>query len=216
VIGTTPVRAVLFDLDGVLVDGLAAMRTAFERAYAEAVGPGPAPFDRYVAHLGRPLPEILQILELPAALAEPFVRESAGLVGQVRCCEGAEELLAKLSAAGLRIAVVTGKARARAELVLRSTGLLTGIDLVFGSDDVPAGKPAPDMVELALHRFGLRPDEAVLVGDSPIDLQAAAAAGVPSIAAEWGYSTRAELIAAEPTWSAGNCLAVLDILAERT
>ena len=71
--GNTPL-AVIFDLDGVLVDSTDVMRQAFSLAYAEVVGPGPAPFAEYNRHLGRYFPDIMRIMGLPLEMEEPFVR----------------------------------------------------------------------------------------------------------------------------------------------
>ena len=61
------VRAVVLDLDGVLVDSLAVARQAFALAYAQVVGDGVAPVDEYCRHPGRYLPEVLRIMGLPEA-----------------------------------------------------------------------------------------------------------------------------------------------------
>jgi AHBA synthesis associated protein len=191
-------RAVVFDLDGVLVDSVATTRLAFERAYAEAVGSGVAPFDACVPHLGRPMPDILRLLGLPESMYPLFVRESRLLTDDVRAYPGVVAVLDRLRGAGFALAVATGRPRQRAEHVLRAAGLAPGIDAVAGSDEVEHGKPAPDVVQLALRRLDAPPEDAVMVGDSVLDLRAGRAAGTRVAAACWGLGSREELLADKP------------------
>ncbi|MFE0530370.1 HAD family hydrolase [Micromonospora sp. SD19] len=202
---STPLNAVVFDLDGVLVDSIDVMREAFVNAYAEIVGDGPAPFEAYLPHLGRHMPEILKIMNLPPEMYPAFVRQSSKLVHRVPMSPGADILLEDLRAAGLAIAVATGKARERAEVVLQSVGLLDRIDAVCGSDEVRDGKPAPEIVLLALRRVGAEPARAVMVGDSVLDLRAGQAAGTRIAAALWGQGSAEELLACSPDLVSSSC-----------
>ncbi|RGC67510.1 Pyrophosphatase PpaX [Micromonospora sp. MW-13] len=193
-----PVRAVVFDLDGVLVDSLAVAREAFVLAYAEVVGDGVAPVEEYCRHPGRYLPEVLALLGLPAAMAGPFVRESNRLAHRVTPVDGVVELLGVLRGRGLGLAVATGRSGVRARDLLGALGLLSLVDHVVGADEVARPKPAPDIVRRALELLGVRPGEAVLLGDAPADLVSARAAGVTPVAALWGESDPDVLLAAGP------------------
>ncbi|MEW1634673.1 HAD-IA family hydrolase [Streptomyces sp. NPDC093801] len=185
--GTLPAvrRAVIFDLDGVIVDSFAVMEEAFAIAYREVVGEGEAPFEEYRRHQGRYFPDIMRIMGLPLEMEEPFVRESYRLAPQVPVFDGIGELLPALRARGFKLAVATGKAGERARSLLDELGLLSFFDHVIGSDEVARPKPAPDIVEHALALLGLSPDEAVMVGDAPTDIASARGAGVASAAALW-------------------------------
>jgi AHBA synthesis associated protein len=103
-------RAVIFDLDGVLVDSFGVMRQAFTIAYAEVVGPGEPPFEEYERHLGRYFPDIMRIMNLPLEMEGPFVRESYRLAHEVVLFDGVGEMLRTLRARGYGLAVATGKA----------------------------------------------------------------------------------------------------------
>ncbi|MER7335060.1 MULTISPECIES: HAD-IA family hydrolase [unclassified Micromonospora] len=192
------VRAVVLDLDGVLVDSLAVAREAFALAYAEVVGDGVAPVDEYCRHPGRYLPEVLELMGLPAALAEPFVRESNRLAHRVTPVDGVAELLGTLRRRGIGLAVATGRSGVRARDLLGRLDLLPLVDHVVGSDEVPRPKPAPDIVRRALRLLGAGPAEALMVGDAPSDLLSARAAGVVAVAALWGESDEEALRAAGP------------------
>ncbi|EWM18660.1 HAD-IA family hydrolase [Kutzneria sp. 744] len=195
---TTPKRVVVFDLDGVLVDSFAVMRQAFTIAYAEVVGPGPAPFEEYNRHLGRYFPDIMRIMGLPLAMEQPFVRESYRLSREVHVFDGIRELLHTLRARGLRLAVATGKSGRRARALLDELGLLSMFDHVIGSDEVARPKPAPDIVLRALDLLGADPADAMMVGDAVTDLRSAWDAGVLAVAATWADFDDTELLATEP------------------
>lgn len=196
-------RAVVFDLDGVLVDSLAVARAAFAAAYREVVGDGPAPVDEYCRYPGRYLPDVLRLMGLPAAMAQPFARESNRLVHLVTPVPGVPELLAALRARGMGLAVATGRSGQRARLVLDQVGLWPLLDHVVGADEVPRPKPAPDIVRRALHLLGVSADRTLLVGDAPADLASARAAGVVAVAALWGESDAETLRAERPDVTVG-------------
>jgi AHBA synthesis associated protein len=182
---TLPRHAVVFDLDGVIVDSFAVMSEAFAVAYAEVVGDGPAPFEEYRHHLGRYFPDIMRIMGLPLAMEEPFVRESYRLTDQVKVFPGIVELLLTLRIRGLRLAVATGKSGPRARALLDRLGLLPFFAHVIGSDEVARPKPAPDIVRHALDLLDVPAERAMMIGDAPTDLASARGAGVLSAAALW-------------------------------
>ncbi|MGA8113099.1 MAG: HAD-IA family hydrolase [Actinocatenispora sp.] len=207
-----PPRAVVFDLDGVLIDSITVMRTAFQRAYRSTVGDGDAPFEEYLTHLGRHMPDTLAIMGLPAGMYESFVVESRKLVNRIEPCAGASALLRRLRAAGVPTAVATGKTHDRAVEALAATGLLDLVDAVVGSDEVAHGKPAPDIVRLALRRIGADPAETVMVGDSLLDLRAGRAARTRVVAALWGQGEESELLAFDPDLAAAGCAELESLL----
>jgi AHBA synthesis associated protein len=196
---SVPIRyAVIFDLDGVIVDSFAVMREAFSIAYAEVAGDGPAPFEEYRRHLGRYFPDIMRIMNLPLAMEEPFVRESYRLADQVTVFDGVAGLLLTLRIRGLRLAVATGKSGQRARSLLDRLGLLPFFEHVIGSDEVARPKPAPDIVRHALSLLDVPAERAIMVGDAPTDLASAQGANVTAAAALWAGPDEAELLAAGP------------------
>jgi pyrophosphatase PpaX len=191
--------AVLFDLDGTLVDTvpfiLAAVRHAFE-------GYGACPTDaEWIAGIGTPLrAQLATFVRSPDDVQPLFDRYRtfwlANHDAQTRCFPGALEVLEALSRRGHPVGVVTAKIEQGAYRTLRHTGLLAHVQAVIGADSCANSKPHPEPVLLALARLGQPPARAILVGDSPHDVAAAKGAGARAVAALWGACTREALAAA--------------------
>ncbi|KOG07347.1 phosphoglycolate phosphatase [Streptomyces viridochromogenes] len=207
-------RAVVFDLDGVLVDSFGVMREAFALAYREVVGEGEPPFEEYSLHLGRYFPDIMEIMGLPLEMEGPFVRESYRLAHRVRLFDGVTEVLEALRERGIGCAVATGKSGPRARSLLEGLGVLPLFDHVIGSDEVDHPKPAPDIVLRALDLLGVGPDEAVMIGDAVTDLASARSARVRAVAALWGEGDPEPLLDARPDAALDSPAALLDWLLE--
>lgn len=109
------------------------------------------------------------------------------LCGEAPKMPGAEQLLAKVQAAGLTIAVVTGSGQA--SLLGRLERHYSGFfrpELIVSSKDCKRGKPYPDPYLLGLERAGVRSDEAIVVENAPLGIQAARAAGIYTVAVNTG------------------------------
>jgi pyrophosphatase PpaX len=193
--------ALLFDLDGTLVDTvpfiLASVRHAFE-------GYGTCPTDaEWIAGIGTPLRVQLTSFARSADDVEVLFQRYRTFWLEhhdrlTRCFPGALETVAALRARGHPVGVVTAKIEEGARRTLRHVGLLPHVDAIVGADTCARPKPDPMPVHVALERLGRPPDEAVLVGDSPHDLAAGNAAGVRTIAAVFGACDRATLARAGP------------------
>ncbi|WP_103349959.1 HAD-IA family hydrolase [Amycolatopsis sp. CA-128772] len=194
----TALNAVVFDLDGVLVNSFEVMRSAFAHAFREVAGAGEPPFEVYLRHLGGYFPEIMRKMGLPREMEGPFVRESYRLADRIELYPGVRELLAGLAECGIPCAVATGKAGDRARSLLAGLGVLDRFTHVIGSDEVGRPKPAPDIVRKALTSMDVDASEAVMIGDAAYDMAAARAAGVTAVAALWGEGDRDVLLAAGP------------------
>lgn len=109
--------------------------------------------------------------------------------------DGVMQMLANLSAAGYKLAVVSNKPDVfTKELVSELFG--DYIPLAIGRSETIARKPAPDMLELAMKQLGSDPDSTVYVGDSEVDVLTAKNAGVPCVGCLWGFRDRETLEAA--------------------
>ena len=107
--------------------------------------------------------------------------------------------LRALRDAGLRLAVVTGKAQEGADSTVDGAGLRPYIEIALGYTSVPNPKPAPDLALEAMKRLKLRVGTGLVVGDAVHDIQMAGAAGMRSIAVTYGAQPESALHAVKPT-----------------
>lgn len=191
--------AILFDLDGTLVDTvpfiLASARHAFE-------GYGSCPTDEeWIGGIGTPLrgqlasfarrPEDVDLLL--ARYREFWIANHDRLT---RPFPGALEVVGELAASGHPIGVVTAKTEEGALRTLRHTGLLRHMGAIVGADTCLRCKPDPEPVHVALARLERSPSQALFVGDSPHDMAAASAAGVRAVGVLHGACGGDRLLAA--------------------
>ena len=190
-------KAVIFDLDGTLLDTLADLADGVNIALGMhgmplrsldevrmAIGNG------VVKLIERVVPEGQDNPEFEACLAD-FRREYAKIARNKTCpYEGIPELLARLDAAGIRMAVVSNKFHdATVDLVKEYFPI---IPFAAGERE-SAGirkKPAPDTVFLAMEAFGVTAEECVYIGDSDVDIETAKNAAMDCISVTWGFRDR--------------------------
>jgi AHBA synthesis associated protein len=176
---------ILFDLDGVVIDSIPVMEQAFSHAYHLVVGNGEPPFAEYLMHCGKSFPRIMDAMGLPHSLWEPFKDKSRELISLVRVCDGVPLLLGSLREAGKRIALLTGKDRARTLEILRYKEIEAYFDLVLTPDDLHRAKPDPEGVFRVAAKFDVPTNEIWFIGDSSADLECARAAGCYAVYADW-------------------------------
>ena len=177
---TADMRAVLFDMDGVLVDSFWTWFHTMNEVAAAFACPA-IPEDRFAAAYGQGIEEDLRVFypgrsrdELTAAYARTLPRHAAHL----RANPEARDVLTWLGARGIGRAVVTNAQVDAIPGMLAAVDLEGCFDVVSGSRPGLAEKPAPDLLLDALGRLGVAPGEALMVGDTAYDEAAAAAAGV--------------------------------------
>lgn len=187
-VATSTLRCQLavFDLDGTILDSHAAMEEAFRAAFAQArPGSEHVPFDELRRRQGRPFVDICEELGWPSTLPELFRLESQRRIGAVGLFPDAMAVLRFLADAGVPLAILTGKDRMRTEALLEHFDLAHFFSIVGCGDDPFAGKPSPEGLIHVIERIGVRPSEALYIGDSPIDERCAVDAGVPFAGVAW-------------------------------
>lgn len=182
-------EAVIFDMDGVLVDSepvhFATTNAVLARRGA-SIGR-----DFYDLRLGLPEVEFfadvvrhLGLAEPPRALAEERVRESLAALAEADLLpmDGALECLLLLRADGRRLALASSATRAQVSLVVDKLGLRRALSALVSVEDVARGKPAPDLFLEAARRLGVDPGACLVVEDAVAGVQAARSAGMSAVA----------------------------------
>ena len=198
-------QAVLFDLDGTLLDTAADISLALNRALAEQRLTS-LPEARVRVLIGRGVPGLIE--RAVARLAAAGESADAGLLLerfhfhyeriheldeiQTRVYPGVAAGLAELHALGLSLAVVTNKPKKAAVGLLTRFGLSQWIDVVVGGDSGMHRKPHPQPLLSACEELGVRPAQALMVGDSLTDVLAARAAGLAVVCVPYGYNEGAD------------------------
>ena len=188
-------RLIIFDLDGTLVDTLEPTFRCFQEAVASALGRVPSReeiLERFGPADHRIVSEWVGPKDAPAAVKrlyacyETAFTESGPFPGMV-------DLVSDLRRTGKLTAIFTGRGRLSTDAILRGMELQDLFHAVVTSDDIDRPKPAPDGLIKILEILKVEPTEAVYVGDTIKDIEAARAGGISSIAALWGSPERAAL-----------------------
>jgi pyrophosphatase PpaX len=194
--------AVLFDLDGTLIDSIELILNSAKHAFREREGHVPSDAE-WLTGVGIPLASMFRRYARDEAEVESLIAkyreyQLAHHDRLVTCYDQVVETVDFIRAAGHPVAIVTSKTGWLARRGLDHVGLGPHFDVIVGCDSCERHKPDPEPVHLALERLGYEPSEAVFVGDSVHDMEAGNAAGVTTIAALWGPFSREDLAASGP------------------
>jgi pyrophosphatase PpaX len=210
-----PRPAILFDLDGTLVDSIQLIVESMRHAFR---GRSHCPTDEeWTSKIGTPLRNCFADWAADDDDTEILVRGYREYQLEhhdrlMRAYPGVHETLSTLHALGHRMAIVTSKSVELAERALKHTGLKPHFEVIVGLESCTRHKPHPEPVTTALELLGAPPDSAAFVGDSTYDILAGNAAGVATLAALWGPFGRPELEEAGPTAFLGHISELPDAL----
>ena len=191
-------RGIILDVDGTLVDSNDGHARAWVAAFKDEgfdvpfeqvrplIGMGG---DQVVPRLTGVKPETPQFERLTDGWARHF---KASELAQVRPQPGARELVQALHDRGLKLIVGSSGEQEIVEKLLDLAGVAALLPERTTSAEVEASKPEPDIVQAALKKLGLGPEEVMMVGDTPFDIESAARAGVGAVALRCGGDSRFE------------------------
>lgn len=208
-LANTPLKLVMFDLDGTLVDSVADLHAALERMYRD-LNMAAASEPQVRAWVGNGAQVLVQralaySLDEAQGAAHPRFAEAYALFQQhyaevngqhSQCYEGAHELLASLREQGIKVAIVTNKPLHYTTPLLAAKGLQA--DFVLGGDCLSEKKPSPMPLLHCLAHFDCSAEQAVMVGDSRNDVLAAQAAKVVCAAVSYGYNHGEDISLSKP------------------
>ncbi|HEX5287999.1 MAG TPA: HAD family hydrolase [Streptosporangiaceae bacterium] len=195
------VKAVLFDVDGTLVDTNYLHAVSWWEAFAQAGHDVPMAWIHRAIGMGSD--QLLDVL-LPAerdAGADAAISAAHGALysvywSRVRPLPGAADLLRACRRHGLRVVLASSADPGELDVLITALGVGEAVDEATSAGDVDQSKPAPDLVQVALDKAGLRPAEAMFVGDAVWDVQACQRAGVACVGLLSGGISEAELLEA--------------------
>lgn len=195
------VSAVLFDMDGTLVDSIPAWHRTFNQALGSQGG-SPVSYEYFVsdilgqsteADIARFFPK-LKVDDL-VHLYDMFFPQN---LAAVKLFPSTLEVLDFLDARDIRKAVVTNTPRELMLMTLEKVGIADRFDVVVGGSDVSVGKPDPEMIHKCLGELGLSGDNVLLVGDTMSDVNAGLNSGVKTIGVgvdgDWKIRSLSQLI----------------------
>lgn len=179
------IKAVIFDMDGVLIDAKDWHYEAFNRALA-LFGMEISRYDHLVTYDGLPTRKKLEMLSmersLPIVLHEflndlkqKFTMEL--IATQCRPTFAHQYALGKLRSQGVRLAVCSNSVRSTIELMMHRSALIEHFEFFLSNQDVANGKPDPEIYIKAMDRLGLKPEQCMIVEDHPNGIAAAKASG---------------------------------------
>ena len=188
------IQAVLFDLDGTLVDSAPELGAAADKMRTDRGLPA-LPLDRYRPMAGAGARGMLGIAfditpEAPqfAAMREEFfMNYEARMLSNTQVFDGVATLIEALEGQGLMWGIVTNKSKRFTEPLVRSIAVFAGAGAVVSGDTTPHAKPHPEPLFEAARRLALDPTRCIYVGDDERDIVAGRAAGMRTVAATYGY-----------------------------
>jgi phosphoglycolate phosphatase len=188
------IRAVLFDLDGTLIDSAPDLAGAVDKMRVQRGLPS-LDYANYRPMCGAGARGMLQVgfgmgpdhANYEAMREEFFANYQAGMLDKTHAFDGISVLLAALRARGLQWGVVTNKSERFALPLTAAMPLFASAAAIVGGDTTPFSKPHPEPLLEAARRLGVPPELCLYVGDDERDIVAGKAAGMGTVAATYGY-----------------------------
>lgn len=195
------IKAVLFDLDGTLINTLEDLATATNYALKQ-FGYPEQEIEKFKIYAGNGVAVMLERAMPQSEVTPERIKElkthfltyyEKHFDDKTRAYDGVSELLSELRKRGYLLAVVTNKVDEMARLILNK--LYPGsFDLIYGQRDSVPSKPDPTLAFMAMDKLGVTPEQCVFVGDSGVDIATAVNSKALPVGVLWGFRNREELL----------------------
>lgn len=209
-------KAVLFDLDGTLVDTLEDLAAAVNHMLISLERP---PLEvAAIRHLiGGGARNLVQralnsdsAVDVERGLKLLLEYNSTNIAVKSRLYPGARDFLENLASQGIIMAIISNKNESLCRLLLETLGVEQYFSIICGGDTFPELKPSPSPLLYVVNHLGLTPDQTIMVGDSINDIVAGNRARIATIGCKWGFGDTEEL--RDATYRASSCKEVFDII----
>lgn len=188
-------KLIIFDLDGTLIDSSEDITEAINYAIMP-YGLSPLSTKDTIKLVGEGISRLIENLlsntsfrdndDVKKIVTDRFLEYySDHLLDNTRDYPGVRKTLKDLK--DYRKAIISNKREALSRRIIEGLGLNIFFDMIIGSDSTPEKKPSPLPILWVLNEFGVMPDEAIMVGDSNLDIEAGKAAGIKTISVTYGY-----------------------------
>lgn len=208
------IKAVLFDLDGTLLDTNELILTSFREAFKNVLNIEP-PDDEIARLFGKPLVQSLI----------PYTEDKLGeLVTTYRALNEVKhdtmcyafpevkDMLSELKGMGIKLGIVTSKRKVMADRGLKIAGIYDFLDVVMTPEATEKHKPDPQPALEACRLLGVNPNEAIMVGDATFDIMCGRDAGCKTIGVKYTVVPLEELISSNPDYLIDNPMEIIEIV----
>ncbi|TXK83658.1 pyrophosphatase PpaX [Paenibacillus sp. N3.4] len=209
------IQTVLFDLDGTIVDTNELIVQSFLHSL-EGETPEPVSRELIIPNMGRPLVEQMEFFTGRKEVEEIIKKYRTFNLSKhdelVKEFPNVHAVMSTLHEKGIKIGIVTSKIRQTTLMGLKLCGLDSFISTIVTVEDVKEPKPNPEGIFKALKELGSTADQAVMVGDSHYDIEAAQNAGVTAVGVSWSWKGRSYLEQYNPNYLIDDMLELLPII----
>jgi len=194
-------KLLIFDMDGTLVDSLRDIAVAVNYTLS-LYGLPVLPLEVIESYVGTGAKTLIKkamgdaacrfdLDEVVLKFREYYIEHC---LDETRLFPGTREMLEYIAGKGIRTAVVTNKPSNITLRMLEGMDIKDYFDVILGSEDVPKIKPNPEAAELVFEKTGASPDESLMIGDSPVDMQFARNSGMKCVMVDYGGITPHEVV----------------------
>lgn len=208
----------IFDFDGTLVDSKPIIEAGMAHTL-DLLGFPPDLREEWLKYVGLPVEEGIrrtfpldETLTLEKVVASYRTFDHQGHEPLIRAFQGIPELIAELRGQGRPMAIATSKRNRGLRPTMGRLGWSDWFDPIITPDEVASGKPHPESLHQIMERTNREPEDCLMIGDTPFDIDMATAAGMPSLAVGYGMYSGAALAPHQPRYYASDVPALRDIL----